>query len=391
MRNFTIIALSILFFVNFSLCAQKTSAPKSEDKECLQFCGQLEDCINRKGDPNFLKKNFDIDVFCERMLKGVKINPKSLADFKRGFMKGFNFAKELIKNNVRYKFMRIRKEKGKKYALFRMIHPKSGCNYHEMLLVERNGKIRVGDIYILLLGEFYSVTAGRTIVPALLRVNQNFIKKFFTKKPDFLKYSKEIKNLTALFKRGDFSGTLKAYKKLPASLQKDKMIFIYRFRAASAIGCESPEYSSMISDLQKFYPGDPCLNFIMIDTYFTNGKYGKVLKCIDNIKNFVGTKDAYLIFLEGNALMAQGKYQQAVKKQEQAIKTEPQLQEPYFALITIYLQQKNWKKVIDSIELAEKRLNLVFDNVESAPGYSEFVKSKEYKKWKNSRKAFFNK
>jgi tetratricopeptide (TPR) repeat protein len=324
------------------------------------------------------------------MLNGTKIKPAVLGGFKKGFMGGFNFTDQMIKNNVKYKFMDIRTRKGQTYALFRMLSGE-GCNYHEYLLIKRSGKVVTGDIYVLLSGEYLSKTVGRTSVPALLRASQGAIKKLFSKEADLIKYDKEMKQLINSCNRGDADSVFKAYNKLPESLKKDKLVLILRFRAAAMKGIESPEYKSVIADMQKYYPNDACLNFIMVDSYFLNGKFDKVRESLEYVKKFVGKKDAYIMFLEGNTYMAQKKYEQAIEKQNEAIKTEPTLDAPYFSLISIYLQEKNWKEVVNTIERAEKALNLVFDNMENVPDYSEFLKSKEYKDWKKTRKKPQNK
>jgi tetratricopeptide (TPR) repeat protein len=388
MRATSTAILSFLFLINncFGVGkAGKDSAPEAVDNKYIFFCQQMEDCMNDKSKPDFLKMNFDVDTFFKYMLKGMKVDPKVLSDFKKGFQTGFKLREEILRANPKYKFMQLRKRKGKTYALFRLISG-GGCNYHEMLLTERNGKIKVADMYILLSGERLSKTVGRNAIPILMRYSQNAIKKFFTKQPDFIKYEKEIKHMMALYRKGDCDGGLKAYDKLPLSLKKDKSILITRFGMASMKGYNSPEYRSTISDLKKYYPKDPCLNFILIDTYFLNKDYDKVFECVANIKKFVKVKDAYLIFLEGNTYMAQGKYEEALKKQREAIKVEPQLMEPYSGLITIRIKQKNWKEVIKAIEFTEKALGLRFDRIESAPLYADFVKTEEYKNWKKSRK-----
>jgi hypothetical protein len=92
--------------------------------------------------------------------------------------------------------------------------------------------------------------------------------------------------------------------------------------------------------------------------------------------------DAYLDFLEGNIYYSKGDQAGAKVRLNRAIAAEPDLADPYWTLITISLEQRQWNETARLLDLVEQNARVELQDVGNVAEYAEFAKTKAYQTWK---------
>jgi len=112
--------------------------------------------------------------------------------------------------------------------------------------------------------------------------------------------------------------------------------------------------------------------------------FDKALASVKAAESAIG-EDSYLIFLRGNVLFAKKDFPLAKKELWRAISVEPKLVDPYWTLLTIALEQKDWAEARKLLLLVETKVGVAMSDLQGVPEYEGFVKSPEYKKWMQER------
>jgi len=77
----------------------------------------------------------------------------------------------------------------------------------------------------------------------------------------------------------------------------------------------------------------------------------------------------------------------AQKEYDKAIALEPTLHEPYWELVYLSLQTKDFDRTVELLNRIQRELHVRIADLEKLPTYAEFVKSDAYRKWKAARAA----
>jgi tetratricopeptide (TPR) repeat protein len=373
------ISLLALSLVTVSLVL---SAGSARAETAQAFAQRIATAVQR-GEGAVLDGAIDVDAMLERAYRGVDASDTSKREFSTGVKKSFGFggliSKE-IEQSGSYELLRVRAVKGKQRALFRLISP-SGVNYHDMELEPtRNGKgQRVVDIFIFLSGEWLSETMRRAFLPVVAHE-----KRAGGAHSAFIDNLPKISELSTAVRQGNHARVLAIYETLPPEVQKDRNVMLMYYQAASKAG--DAEYAKALSAIQKAFPNDPALDLLLFDDYFLKKNYDGALAAIARVRRALGG-DAYLDFLEGNIYYSKGDHQGAKVRLNRAIATEPDLADPYWTLITISLEQRQWNETARLLDLVEQKARVELQDVGSVAEYAEFAKSKAYQTWKQRWQA----
>lgn len=355
--------------------AMENIAPEKVPKQYVDFSKKAIQSIN-SGDGKFFDQSFDLDDFMKRMMRGYKLSPKNAAGFKKGFSRGFTLGTTLCQKKAYYTFLGFQKDKNDLYLVLRLTFPNGSVNYHKILLIMRNGKPGIVDIYAFSGGEFLSKTGGRA---ALQMLGLQHGKK--TKTFEILaKFAKAFRNQ-------NYDTALKLYKTLPEKYRKDKSFLLMYYGAACSKGIDSKEFKDAVMNFEKYHSNNPSLDLLILDSLFIGKKYDALLKRIERIEKNLGYKDAFLELCRGNAAFFQGKTNKAEKLYTKSIQLDSLCQNSYWGLIAVYLKQKQWSKVCSQLNTFKKVFNMQIADLSTIPDYAEFVKTKEYKAWIKKQNA----
>jgi hypothetical protein len=334
----------------------------------------------QSGNGTALDDAIDVDALLERTYRGLDASDKSRREFALGVKQSFGFggmiAKELEESGS-YELLRVRPVKGKQRALFRLISG-SGVNYHDMELEPAPGGKgqRVVDIFIFLSGEWLSDTMRRAFMSVVAHEKGGSMTRA---QSAYIASLPKITELSTAGRNHDHARVLAIYKTLPPEVQKDRNVMLMYYQAASKAG--DAEYARALDAIQKAFPKDPALDLLLFDDYFLKKNYDGALAAIARVRRALGG-DAYLDFLEGNVHYTKGDHAAAKVHLNRAITAERDLVEPYWTLITISLEQRDWAETTRLLERVELDAKVELQDVGQVTEYAEFTKTKAYQTWK---------
>jgi hypothetical protein len=363
--------------------AETAASPPVTDEECRAFALAVENAV-QGGDVAAFNALIDWDAALETATAGIKAPEGS----RKGFIQGVkgSMQKEqglvpqivaTVKGGGSYKFLHVR--------VFRLVMPDSdGVNYHDFVLARGpDGKVRAADVYIFLSGELISQTMRRMYIPAAAQDSQGLLDKLLGTEQLFMKNFPRFQQMTTEVRNGRPAEALKVFQEFPPELKKDKNILMVRLQAAQAVN--DAEYSRALEDLRAAHPDDACIDMISIDYYLLKKDYPRALACIDRLDKAVGG-DPYVNVMRSGLHTDEQRYDLARRDAQAAIAADPTLQDAYWNLMTISLQEHNFADTVTQLNQLEERFHIPFGDMTELPVFAEFVKSPEYRAWKERPK-----
>ena len=348
--------------------------------ETAQAFAQRVAAAAQRGDGSALDDAIDVDAMLARTYRGLGASAKARREFAQGVKQSFNFGArvaEEIAGSGSYELLRVRPVKGKQRALFRLISP-SGVNYHDMELAPAAGGkgLRVVDIFVFLSGEWLSETMRRAF---MLVVAHDRSDSLSPAQSAYVASLSRISEMSTALREGDHARVLAIYDTLPAAVQTDRNLMMAYYQAASRAG--EAEYARALDAIQKAFPNDPALDLLLFDDYFLKKNYDGALASIARVQRALGG-DAYLDFLAGNVYYVKGDHAAARARLNRAITAERDLVEPYWTLITISLEQRQWAETARLLERVELDAGVEVQDVGDVAEYARFAETKAYQAWK---------
>ncbi len=362
----------------------------SSEEEAAELARKIEERVSQ-GDDGYLRRIVDWSLLFDRAMTGIELSEPSRSQLQQVFLAksriAENFAGELVKSTAMggsYRFLRVHQKNGRMRILFRADFGDSGLNYHDMLVVkDKAGKPRIGDIYVFLSAEDMSTTLRRALIPVAAQQNRSLLDKLRGVESEYMAHASEMHAMAMNIRAGNSREAMKIHDSLPASLQKQKSVMIMRYRAASDIGVA--EVQEAAQDFRKCHPDDPCLDMLSIDLYATSGKTDQAIECIDRIDEAVGG-DPRLNVVRAGCYRVTKRYDEAKKAAEKAVEADPADDAGHWELVTIALESQDFAEVNRLLTLIETQFDIKFGDLTQQPIYAEYVKSPEYQEWLSSRK-----
>jgi tetratricopeptide (TPR) repeat protein len=255
----------------------------------------------------------------------------------------------------------------------------SGLNYHDFLLAgESGGVVRIVDFYNYLSGEWFSLTLRRSFLPLIADSNRKLLDRLSSDESAYVRNVPRILEMQRLYSTGKHDEALEIFDSFPEELKRDKNLLLMRFNIAAQAGDEA--YRAAMVDLKRRLPDDPALDFTLIDHYFYAGQYGKALDIIDSIDRKV-EGDPYLDFFRANIHFTDGNWDGAKRYARKAIEREPDLEDPYWTLVTISLNERDYAETARLLSAMEDNLGFVIGDLLDVTEYSGFRQSESYRRW----------
>lgn len=367
---------ALLCLCSFAVCGAD-AAPT--EKECTDFAKIIEADV-ASGAWQLVDNNFDMNGVIDKTMAGYTVAPATAQGFRTGLKSGFSFGKvtSTAAQGGSYRFVRLRDVKNQRVAVFRLLTA-SGLNYHELLLQKSPaGKIRIGDVFIYMTGEYISETFRRTYVPIAVSENRGLLEKLVGSDSDMVKNLPKIQAMQAAHQRGQAAQALKLYNELPPSVQADKNMLVQRITITQAIG--EKEYDAAFLAFRKHFPNDTALHLLGIDFWLHRKNYDETMKCVDAIDKNIGG-DPYLDAMRANILIQAKDLAKARGLAQKVLKELPELAESYWPMITIHLEEKDHAATLKMLQKMRADLSWDFGDLTLVPLYADFVKSKEYQEW----------
>jgi hypothetical protein len=362
----------------------KTGATNKESKY-LEFAQRLESLV-ADDKANELPKLIGWSEFVDRTFAGIPI-AKDEKELYTNIWRDSNLflgaVGSAVAEGATYRFLRIKPDGHRRLAVFRLLQPAGGVNYHEMQLTAgTDGAVHIRDIYIYTSGRWLSESIRRSMLleeglqkPAWQAAVKDGEKQL-------IQNTAALKNLDQEIEEGNFQAALDEYGLLPADLQQSLPLLLLRMGAAEQV--DPAACQSAFGELRRLFPTNPAVDLKSIDYYYTARQFEEERKAIGRLDRRTGG-DPYLQILIATSFLEQNDWAAAAEHADNAIQREPTLPGAYWTRITVALGAKDYPKVVSLLNTIETKLNIRVDNLASRPDYAEFVKSDEFAQWQASR------
>ncbi|MEK7466958.1 MAG: hypothetical protein AAB074_06030 [Planctomycetota bacterium] len=364
--------------------AARAQAPETlDEKACMEVVKKIEAAV-AAADGEAFDEVLGLRVILEKIVKDLETEDKNKKDFIEGVMSaslGTQITDQLTAGGT-IKFLRLHVVDGRTRALFRMLNPNGGVNYHDWILVKDGDGARTEDLYIYLMGESLARTFKREFLKGIAVMSKapGNLKGW---EKDFLDAQPKVAEMQAAVKDGDSKKALKIYNDLPQTVREDKLTMIQRVSIALEVG--DAEYTAALADWEKLFPGDPSMDLMQIDAFAMKGEFEKSADVVARLAKTIGG-DPFLDGMRAGLFLQAGKLDEATASAEKAAKEEKGLALPHFVLLQVSLKKKDHAATVRELTVLEKECGVPILDFEAEEGFESFVESEEYKKWKEGRK-----
>lgn len=268
-------------------------------------------------------------------------------------------------------------------AIVRLLPPAGGVNYHTLYLdSNERGQLRIVDIGVAVSGERLTKTLRRGFL-ALLADSAGDWTPFLSEAEQL--YSAHLGDLRAMaeaLSQQELGRVDGLYGELPAALQRDHGVQMLRLQAALAHG--ETRFGNALTEFRALFKESLAAELFAIDAWLQLDQPAGSLQAIDRIEAAVQT-DPYLSVMRGDVYYRAGELEAAKRAAQAAIEADPDLQDPWWQLTTISLDERDFARTAELLTQLGRRFDIEFQDLREVPEYNEFVRSPEYRAWRRSR------
>jgi tetratricopeptide (TPR) repeat protein len=354
-------------------------------EQAREFAEQIEHAI-RKGDGDALDRRFDYGAIAAKALAGLD-DGRRVSAMRAQLEKEFSLGDRFCEGSHEYgcfRFLRVLAGGGAPQALFRSVDS-SGLNYYSLALARAaDGGVKVSDVYLFADVEWLSdrvrhsvagPTAARdpALRGALTGVEAQIAEQF-----------QAMVKIQQLADQGDFAGALKGFAALPEGVRNLKPLLKTRLRFAAELG--GAEFTSALGAFQAGLANDPALDFTMVEPLIAQQRFPEALAAVDRFERRIGG-DPYLHSLRSGIYYEQGNLAKAKELCRAAVAADPSLEDVYWTLVGYAAEEKDFAELTRLLTTLETKLKVRIGDISNTPLYADYVRSKEFVAWNNSRKG----
>jgi tetratricopeptide (TPR) repeat protein len=192
-----------------------------------------------------------------------------------------------------------------------------------------------------------------------------------------------LSRIMQLQKQQRYADVVGQFFELDEPLQQNRLLNIINVKASN-LSQDMQLYEKALANLERYYGDDPNMAFLLIDYYFMQGRYPKVIATVNSLQSSFGVDDAALIALKANTFLMQGRYDHAAELAVQAIEVEPEYEHSYWSLFSARVGAGQYRPAVEAAKVLQERFNY-----DMSPSYlidivpdETFLESSEYKNWR---------
>lgn len=282
------------------------------------------------------------------------------------------------------KLLRVKQAGSKGHALIRIDYGDNGNGYIDLHLEkDEEGTIRVTDWFDYSTGQLYTQSLRQVI--ATMSPTPTVLGKVFdlaTNKKDSAEVLTKLIELNNTQKHAEM---VRFFLSLDEVYRESRLLNIISLQAANSSG-DMKLYQQMLTNIARYFSDDENMAYQLLDYYFLEGDYDKVIATAEQLQNSFGVEDAGLVTFKSNAYSEQGDYAQAIAEAKHAIELEPEYEYGYWSLITAQLAAEKYQEAVATAQALESGFNYDMgpDSLSGNAIYTGFLTSKPYRTWRNS-------
>ncbi len=186
---------------------------------------------------------------------------------------------------------------------------------------------------------------------------------------------------------GKSAEVLRLYDALPVRFRTERLFFIMRMQALMALSSAGDakideEYKAALRAAPQILGQDSTSDLLMVDLLFLEKDFQGADDCLQRVDKVIGG-DPYLTYLRAGARLQMKDYASALALADEAQKAEPTLNEAVDMRISVHLERKDHKAVVQEFRTFRKDQGITLDREALADdeNYKDFLTSPEFLAW----------
>jgi tetratricopeptide (TPR) repeat protein len=265
-------------------------------------------------------------------------------------------------------------------ALLRFDLGDSGFDYLDTVLEkDAKGRYRVVDWFQLSRGEMVSVSIG-ALGRLMSDPSPHLIQSLFGLTTPDKDLVQKIKLVGDMQREGKYAEAVAAIDNLPKEVAESRLVLSIRLSNAS-FGQLDDEYKKTLAVLARKHSADPAAAVMLLDYYFFEKQTEKVLQSVSAIEQRVGV-DGLTTLLRANACYNGGDYARAITHAREALRLEPDREDPWHSLAMSFIGLKKYPEAIEAYQSLATDFGYEFQREHFVDAqFAGFVKSAAFKRW----------
>jgi len=353
------------------------------EAEAAEFGAAWETAV-AEGDVAASKTLIWFDKMLDRVIASFELEPKYVAGFKQGANSGSPIAKLVgqLKANQdaggSYRLVRVVTRAGDRHAVFRLLGANGALNYHDLRIVRDGDQLRADKIFVAMTGEKISDSMKTAMAPLVQKLTP--MARMMGGDQRELKLLEKQSAVMKSIVAGDMAGALDLYGKLPADVQKRKMIQVYRLTALAQLAERETEYLQAMDQYAELFPGDPSLALISIDAAVLRDDMDLLIKAHGDLTTW-SAGDPILDLIVGAVLANSGRPEEAQAMVADVDPASLGLESAHDYRLAIALGNDDHPETLKQLTALRDNYGYEFQDLSTAEGFESFVRSPEHVTW----------
>lgn len=370
-----------------SLFSPLSSASDSTLKVYENKAQQISDGFTVRNTEPF-DNALDPDSILETVFDDLLVDPEWEQGFRTGVKKAIRtkLGEKIVSQmpeDAYAKLLRVQQAGAKGLALIRIDYGDNGNGYIDLHLEKENdGTIRITDWFDYSTGQLYTQSLRQVI--ATMSPTPTVLGKIFDLANNKEADAEVLTKLIELNNEQKHAKMVSYFLSLDEVYRESRLLNIISLQAANSSG-DMELYQHMLTNVANYFGDDKNMAYLLLDFYFLEGDYGKVIATADQLQDSFGVEDAGLVTFKSNAYSEQGDYAKAISEATHAIELEPEYEYGYWSLITAQLAMEKYQQAVATAQALENGFSYDMgpDSLSGNEVYTSFLDSKPYRKWRN--------
>jgi hypothetical protein len=227
---------------------------------------------------------------------------------------------------------------------------------HEFMLLFINEKNLIEDFFFASKGNRVSAAvAGATQL--ILPAQNGFISRLLGTSTDSKEVLTKFQKMLALRQQGRFNEVYEILQSLPDEIQSKREIIDFKILISQSVSDEA--YTEALGQLDKYFGENESTSFMLVDLHVTNENYEAATRSVEKAMQFWGN-DSALVHLKANIAFMMGDSKKAIELSKEAVSLEPSYEEPYWTLVTLQEQEKDFEGINKTLALMQQQFDETF-------------------------------
>lgn len=325
------------------------------------------------------------DRIIDRALADFDTSEKMSSDIRKGMHAGrpiHNLIAQLSQTQTAggsYELVNIASRAGERHAIFRMVDPNGAMNYHDLRLVEVDGKICSDQIFVAITGESFADSL-KTVMGPMVASQNSLVSRLTGDSKKQLAELEMQRDLVTAARNGQTARVKQLYDQLSPTSQDMKLVQLGRIMASATD--DEAAYLELLDQYAERFPNDPSLGLVLIDAAFLRKDSGKLLKAYEALNNWTGG-DYYLTLITCTAMANFGETERA-KEMYRGISPEQfRTENAHDIGLGTAMLIADFDGVLRHLRALKNEYNYEFQDLRQVEEYKGFVQSEQFKEWQN--------